>query len=236
MATFTGADRAIGFLFDMVRNIAEEYNSSSPYVVGEYAIYSGTLYKCTTAVVSAEAFDPAKWSAVLIMDEIAAGGGGGGTTVIANPSGIPSETLSKLQVGTTIYSIPSGGGGGYSFTVLYQNTDFSIPSGTANITNTYQLTDSIDNYDAVLVECYLYVTSSAKNNRMTMLIHKNNYYSENIDKEWDFLMFADNFSGSTQGRRRIAFGFPSSTSLKTIAQRIISSECPKLNNIIGLKF
>ena len=40
------------------------------------------------------------------------GGGGGGTTVIANPQGEATDTLNKLQVGQTIYNIPSGGGGG----------------------------------------------------------------------------------------------------------------------------
>lgn len=39
-----------------------------------------------------------------------AGGGGGGTTVVANPSGQATETLNKLQVGATIYDVPSGGG------------------------------------------------------------------------------------------------------------------------------
>lgn len=41
-------------------------------------------------------------------------GGGGGTTVIANPAGQATDTLNKLQVGSTIYSVPSGGGGGFS--------------------------------------------------------------------------------------------------------------------------
>lgn len=39
------------------------------------------------------------------------GGGGGGTTVVANPEGTATDTLNKLQVGSTIYSIPSGGSG-----------------------------------------------------------------------------------------------------------------------------
>lgn len=37
------------------------------------------------------------------------GGGGGGTTVIANPSGQATDDLEKLQVGETIYDIPTGG-------------------------------------------------------------------------------------------------------------------------------
>lgn len=112
MATFTGADKAIGFLFDMVANIADDYSASSSYSQGAYTIYSGTLYKCISAISTPEDFTPAHWQAVLIMDEVAAGGGGGGggTTVIANPAGAATDTLNKLQVGATIYDVPSGGG------------------------------------------------------------------------------------------------------------------------------
>lgn len=112
MATFTGADKAIGFLFDMVENIASDYDSTTTYAQGAYAIYSGTLYKCISAISTPEDFTPAHWQAVLVMDEVAAGGGGGGggTTVIANPAGTATDTLNKLQVGSTIYNVPSGGG------------------------------------------------------------------------------------------------------------------------------
>ena len=55
---------------------------------------------------------------------IGGGGGGGGTTVVANPSGEATSTLEKLQVGSTIYGLPSGGGGG-----IYYN-DWSIENDT----------------------------------------------------------------------------------------------------------
>ena len=113
MATYTGADKSVGFLFEIAKNIAEDYDDSTTYAVGAYCLHQGTLYKCTTAVSSPETFDPTKWSSVLVMDEVAAGGGGGGgTTVIANPPGVATDTLNKLQVGSTIYDVPSGGGGG----------------------------------------------------------------------------------------------------------------------------
>ena len=43
------------------------------------------------------------------------GGGGGGTTVIANPQGAATDTLNKLQVGQTIYNVPSGGSGSHIY-------------------------------------------------------------------------------------------------------------------------
>lgn len=118
MSTFTGADKAIGFLFEMAANIAADYDSTATYAQGSYTIYAGTLYKCTTAISTPEAFTPAKWQAVLIMNEVAAGGG---TTVVANPAGQATDTLNKLQVGATIYDVPSGGGSsGHAYSTTEQ--------------------------------------------------------------------------------------------------------------------
>lgn len=109
MATFTGSDKAIAFLFDMVANMAADYDSTSTYAIGDYAIYNGTLYKCAYTISTPEDFAPAHWQAVLVMDEITSGGGGGGTTVVANPAGAATDTLNKLQVASTIYSVSGGG-------------------------------------------------------------------------------------------------------------------------------
>jgi hypothetical protein len=48
----------------------------------------------------------------MYLEEIAknGGGGGGGTTVVANPEGEATADLEKLQVGSSIYEIPEGGG------------------------------------------------------------------------------------------------------------------------------
>ena len=37
------------------------YSATATYAVNAYAIYDGKLYQCTTAVATAEAFDPEKW-------------------------------------------------------------------------------------------------------------------------------------------------------------------------------
>jgi len=44
--------------------IANAYDSTSTYAVGDYAIYDGVLYRCKTAVSVAEPFDVAKWEDV----------------------------------------------------------------------------------------------------------------------------------------------------------------------------
>lgn len=69
----------------------------------------------------------------------------GGTTVVANPTGTASTQLNKLQVGNDIYSIPSGGGGSYSESVLYSN------SGTSR--QNIGLSDDYTNYDQLYFEC-----------------------------------------------------------------------------------
>lgn len=41
-----------------------------------------------------------------LTDAIENSGGGGGTTVVANPSGEATDELEKIQIGSSIYSIP----------------------------------------------------------------------------------------------------------------------------------
>lgn len=49
--------------------ITDAYSSSSTYAVGDYCIYENTLYKCTTAISTAEAWNSAHWTAVSISYE-----------------------------------------------------------------------------------------------------------------------------------------------------------------------
>lgn len=54
----------------MGTNIAEEYDSTATYEVGEYAVYNSDLYKCTTAITVPEVFNNSHWTHCYIMDEI----------------------------------------------------------------------------------------------------------------------------------------------------------------------
>lgn len=62
------------------------------------------------------------------------GGGGGGTTVIANPQGQATDILNKLQVGQTIYSVPSGGGG----SIISYHADWIAASSSSTGTKLVQ--------------------------------------------------------------------------------------------------
>lgn len=80
---------AINELFVYVQNIANEYNSSSTYDEGDFVIYEGVLYKCTTAITVAEAWNSAHWTSTLVVDNFGAGGASVtlGTTVPSDSSG-----------------------------------------------------------------------------------------------------------------------------------------------------
>ena len=52
-------------------NIAAEYSTSSTYNVGDVVLYNGQLYKCTTAITTAEAWTAAHWTAVTVGGKIA---------------------------------------------------------------------------------------------------------------------------------------------------------------------
>ena len=51
-----------------VNNIAPEYDDTATYSVDDLVIYQGVLYKCTTAVETAEAWDATKWTGTTIAE------------------------------------------------------------------------------------------------------------------------------------------------------------------------
>lgn len=55
-----------------IADIAPAYDATRTYAVGELRTNAGTLYKCTTAIATAEAWTAAHWTAATIADVIAA--------------------------------------------------------------------------------------------------------------------------------------------------------------------
>ena len=51
-------------------SIAPAYSSSSTYALGSYVTYNKVLYKCTTAIDTAEAWTAAHWTQTTIMQEL----------------------------------------------------------------------------------------------------------------------------------------------------------------------
>ena len=54
------------------QTVAPEYSSSSTYAVGDFVIYDGLLYCCTTAIETAEAWTAAHWTQTSAGSQIGA--------------------------------------------------------------------------------------------------------------------------------------------------------------------
>lgn len=50
--------------------LAAEYSAANTYALGDYCVRQGQLYRCTTAITTAETWNAAHWTAVYIADEI----------------------------------------------------------------------------------------------------------------------------------------------------------------------
>ena len=83
-------------------SIAPAFSSSSTYAVGDYCTHEGLLYKCTTAVSTAGAWDAANWTAVAVTDEMGGGGGGGNLPYDAEVEYIESSSTDTAYIDTGI--------------------------------------------------------------------------------------------------------------------------------------
>ena len=117
------------------QNIATNYDDTQTYVVGDYVIYDGLLYKCDTAVTTAETFDPTKWTHVVVTDEMGSGGGSGGHTIydkdgtaLAQESGLQftgAVSVSDDSVnGRTVIDVE--GGGNYYLNTIYSTEEKKV--------------------------------------------------------------------------------------------------------------
>ena len=50
--------------------VANAYSSSQTYAVGDYVIHNGYLYRCTTAITTAESFTAGHWTQVVLGDDV----------------------------------------------------------------------------------------------------------------------------------------------------------------------
>lgn len=56
-------------------NLANEYNNTLTYNIGDYCIYNNVLYKCNTSISSNEDWTSAHWTEVKVTDEIVSASG-----------------------------------------------------------------------------------------------------------------------------------------------------------------
>lgn len=49
--------------------VADAYSASQTYAVGDYVIHNNKLYRCTTAITTAESFTASHWTQIVLSDE-----------------------------------------------------------------------------------------------------------------------------------------------------------------------
>ena len=67
---YTGLDDDYLYLIPDDSDLAPAYSTSSTYAVGDLCVYQGVLYQCTSAVSTAGAFNPSKWSQTTIAGAV----------------------------------------------------------------------------------------------------------------------------------------------------------------------
>lgn len=111
----------------LIAPVEKTNEASQSYAVGKYFILGGeVLCKVIAAIEQGDTLvEDTNYEEVdNVCDELS---GGGGTTVVANPSGTASTDLTKLQVGQTIYGIPSSGSSSFP--------DYNDTTGILEATN-----------------------------------------------------------------------------------------------------
>lgn len=75
--------------------ISDAYSASATYAVGDYCIYNDTLYRCSTAIATAEDWNAAHWTATKVQAEV--------KTLNDNlvKKALPALTMVTLQNGWT---------------------------------------------------------------------------------------------------------------------------------------
>jgi hypothetical protein len=139
---------AVEGVSQLAYTIANVYDSSATYAVGDYAIYQNTLYKCTTAINVGEVFDPAKWTSVKVMSEVGQGGGGGssysagtGINITNNVISIKAPLTDTLTAGSTSVTISDASITANSFVLpvasVWGVTPTSVTVSNGSVTMTF---------------------------------------------------------------------------------------------------
>jgi len=174
---------------------------------------------------------------------ISASGGGGGASALSDLSdtNIVSPTdgeVLKYDGATSKWvNATSGGGSNYVCDLLFENTNVTYVSGNANVNETYILDKSIDDYDAVIVNAYLYVSENGiAEQTQNMFIPRQDFYTRaTVGTDlvsWAFVMSAS----VANDNRRLCFGFDDNVTIKTVATRTSNSVTPTLHKVYGIKF
>ena len=124
--------------------IADEYDSTQTYTLGDYCIHEGVLCRCTTAISTAEAWTSGHWTAVALADDVR------NLKTIVNDlataestdvgKGLSPKTVVNGKVTEWQYKTFSGGGGGGG-TSDYTDLDNKPQINSVTLTGNKSLSD-----------------------------------------------------------------------------------------------
>lgn len=233
---YSGADRALAYLFSHATEVSFTQIQTSGTPIGTITIdgVSATIYQqASVGNVKDVLVD-----GVSVVDANGDAQLNSADFVEANPVEPATDDLTTIKIGTTVYDIPGGGGssknyGKFTCDLLFVNDPLpSSTSGTTNVTRTYTLNKSIDDYDAVYVVIYNYYRSGqGATNITSRIVFKNDYYLKGFDN----YSYYDGFTDPDR-TRRINFTFTDSTHIQTLSFRNESDNEPILYKVYGLKF
>ena len=131
--------------FAPVSGFGGVYADSTAYPVGELVTHSSNVYFVATAVAATNTDDPSTNNSFIRIN--------GGGSVEANPDGSATDSLLKIGIDGTVYSLPSGGGDGSSggTTTLYEDSAYTT---AREDDNWYSFTLSRAPADNSLLEIY----------------------------------------------------------------------------------
>ena len=175
---YTGADRAIAYLFDNATEVSFRQIETGGTPIGEITIdgQSATIYTPSNAgtvkdvLVDGVSVVDQNGDAQLDSSDF-------GTPVEANPVESPTDDLSTIKIGDTVYDIPGGGGGSSYLASDFYSTDEQVVGSWTDDKPVYQKTIALSSLSAgannVLITDLEHIVSSK-----SFIIHNNTDYLE----------------------------------------------------------
>ena len=175
---YTGADRAIAYLFDNATEVSFRQIETGGTPIGEITIdgQSATIYipsnvgAVKDVLVDGVSVVDQNGDAQLDSSDF-------GTPVEANPVESPTDDLSTIKIGDTVYDIPSGGGGSSYLASDFYSTDEQVVGSWTDDKPVYQKTIALSSLSAgannVLITNLEHIVSSK-----SFIIHNNTDYLE----------------------------------------------------------
>ena len=144
------------------QSVATEYSSSSTYAVGDFCLKDGVLYKCSTAISTAEAWTAAHWTAVTVGGELSSV-----KNELSHISGLSDDVKQALlQIAEKVAYIDGDGQDYYDdlYNSLYSVAPVELISISAVYTQsgTVYDTDSLDSLKSDIVVTATYDDSTTK--------------------------------------------------------------------------